>query len=268
MLSLKTADRNAISTALGIAPNDTAISQLALLLGGLSAVTTRKASIAIALPPNRARADISAAFHHLPHLKIGGDAAKVIVKRGEAPNEGSLQTISLPPTTSQPLLQKSSLKNEAGRTPLTAGRRAQPAATGRLGMTRATQVATALGVSPTELPDYPTVVGKLEEASSCAYHRSKNGRADGVLFISVASQGDATSLLQGLGFASGERKGQSVWGGVTYRRICPQTETMSSASVALSPAGCDITIGVGEPLTMPASITSYTTGMPATPPEE
>lgn len=139
---------------------------------------------------------------------------------------------------------------------------------GKRGLTRASQVVTALGVSTEEIPNYPTVVQKLGDALTCEHRQSKNSRADGVLYISVPSQGDATSLLEGLGFNRTGSSGGSVWGGLRYQRVCQHTETKSSASLALTPSGCDITIGLGEPLTESFSATPFSFPRPLTPAEE
>jgi hypothetical protein len=129
---------------------------------------------------------------------------------------------------------------------------------GELGLTRTSEVVAALGLSTGEIPDYPTVVQKLGGALTCEHRPSKNSRTEGVLYITVQNQGDATSLLEGLGFNRSASNGGSVWSGSRYQRVCQHTETKSSASLVLTPSGCDITIGLGEPLNESFSATPYT----------
>lgn len=251
-------ERHAISTALGIAPKDTAIAQLSLVLNGLSTISARGSSITIPVPPHLVRSDITGAFDHLPHIQIGGDATKVLATRTAQPVAEALETLVAPQRESLHAPQDTDRVSCKRATP-TLGVKAQPSSpVAKLGLTRASKVVDALGVSTGEIPDYPTVVQKLGGALTCEHRQSKNSRTEGVLYITVQSQGDATSLLEGLGFNRTVSNGGSVWGGLRYQRVCQQTETKSSASLALTPSGCDITIGLGEPLTESFSATPYT----------
>jgi hypothetical protein len=258
MPPIQSTERHTISSALGIAPEDTAIAQLSLVLGGLSTISTRGSLITIPIPPHLVRSDITAAFDHLPHIQIGGDATKILARRTTEHGADALEGLIVPQRGSlhaRGVNQRVPYKEETSVRKV----RTQPSSpVGRQGLTRASQVATALGVSTGEIPDYPTVVHKLGEALTYEHRQSKNTRADGVLYITVRSQGDATSLLEGLGFKPKESGSASVWGVLWYQRVCQHTETKSSASLAPDPqSGCQITISLGEPLSESLSVTPY-----------
>ena len=258
MPPLQSTERHIISNALGIAPEDTAIAQLSLVLRGLSTISARGSSITIPIPPHLVRSDITGVFDHLPHIKISGDNKKVLATRTTDFRGEALEALVVPQGVSLHSRRDTQQVSSRAESPVQKLSTQPSSPVGRQGLTRASQVATALGVSTGEIPDYPTVVHKLGEALTYEHRQSKNTRADGVLYITVRSQGDATSLLEGLGFKPKESGSASVWGVLWYQRVCQHTETKSSASLAPDPqSGCQITISLGEPLSEALSVTPY-----------
>ena len=257
MPPLQSTERHIISSALGIAPEDTAIAQLSLVLGGLSTISARESSITIPIPPHLVRSDITAAFDHLPHIQIGGDATKILARRTTEHGADALEGLIVPQRDSLHARGETKLASSKQETSVRKVRTQPSSPVGRLGLNRAAQVATALGIAIGEMLDYPTVVRKLGEALTCDHRQYKNSRADGAIHVAVRSQGDATALLEGLGFNRNGRDSGSVWGGLQYQRVCQHTDTKSIASLALTPSGCGITISLGEPLTESWSATPY-----------
>jgi hypothetical protein len=268
MPQFQVTERHAISTALGIPPEHTAIAQLSLVLGGLATISARGSSITIPLPPHLVRSDITGVFDHLPHIHIGGDATKVLATRTTEPRAQEPEALTVPPRDSLRAPRDTHQVSCKKETPARKVSDQASSSVGKRGLTRASQVATALGVSTGEIPDYPTVVQKLGEALNCEHRLSRNSRTDGVLYITVRTQDDATSLLKGLGFNRTGSAGGSVWGGLRYQRVCQATATKSSASLALTERGCDITIGLGESLTESFSATPYSFHRPMRAPED
>jgi hypothetical protein len=264
MRQLQSMERHAISNALGIAPEHTAITQLSLLLNGLSTISARESSVTIPVPQHLVRSDITRVFDQLPHIQIAGDHIRVLATRTTKPAAEPLAALSAPQRDILPAPQDTQQVSHAQDTKRVAHKRETPvqrvsthssSPVGELGLIRASEVVEALGVSTGEIPHYPTVVQKLGDALS--YERpvpTTRSRTDGVLYITVPSLGDATSLLEGLGFDRTRSSSGSVWSGLRFQRVCQRTETKSSASLALTRSGCDITIGLGEPLTESFSV--------------
>lgn len=256
MPSSQSMERNTIATALGIAPEHTALGLLSFTLGGLSTISARGSSITIPIPAHAVRSDITDIFRDLPHIELRGDTTKVIARRAQVPLFEPLNELSLPPAPSQDAPQatspgsgRSALRvSKTSKSTRPSDREARPTQAARLGTTRATMVADALGVPSWQFSNYPDVVCKLGDATKCEHRPTKNSRAAAFLYISVESQRDATTLLDSLGFMRVGSTGGGAWAAVRYEKVCLDTDTKSSASLALTLDGCDITISLGEPL--------------------
>jgi hypothetical protein len=222
-----------VATALGVSPSTKELSMLSVLIGGLSSISVKDASITIRIPEHLVRADVELTLKDIGGIALSGDARTIIVTRADKAVEStppSLTELRLPPPPARsPDTLKPELLDPRVRN-------------------RASQLLETLEMSLAEAPNYLGVIAVLEKVSSFTIRETKNTRSDGCIFISAETQDDARSLLEGLGFTRASTTSGNLWAGLSYQRICHRSETKASASIAHTARGCDISIEYGEPL--------------------
>jgi hypothetical protein len=240
--------RDTIASVLGISTTAKELSLLSTLLGGLSCVSIRGSSIVISLPGHLVRSDIEPTLNSIPGITLSGDSTLVVATRSAERSTAtplSLQTISLPQVPSSAMSEPSptepTIRNrELDCTPMPVNKQTRQ---------RGSQLLETLGLNLAEAPNYLVVLSVLDKASQFAIRETKHTRSDGFIVISVETQNDATSLLDGLGFRRVSAPNGNLWAGLSYQRVCHISETKASASIAHTARGCALTIEYGEPLT-------------------
>ena len=247
------ASRETVATALGVSPSAKELSILSTLLGGLSTVSVRDASVTIPIPRHLARVDVEHTLQRIPAITLSGDATTIIATRSDspvAPAPQSLSELKLPPPTPRaPEVDRAEVPPE--RSPLTG----QPKPLDPRVRQRATQLLEALEMPLGGVHSKLSMIAVLEKASGFIIRETKNTRSDGFILISVENQDDASALLEALGFRRSSASQGSLWRGLLYQRVCHQSETKASASIAHTERGCDVTIEYGEPLTDSRTVT-------------
>lgn len=251
-----------VAIALGVSPSTKELSMLSVLIGGLSRISVKDASITIRIPEHLVRADVEQTLQGLPSITLSGDARTIIATRADKPVEStppSLTELKLPPPL--PSTQEvNGTKAPPARSPKTLNPRPKdPRA-----RNRASQLLEALEISLAEVPNYLGVIAVLEKASGFIIRETKNTRSDGCIFISAETKADACALLDGLGFTRASAKNGNLWAGLSYQRMCHHSETKASASIAHTARGCDVTIEYGEPLTDSRAVTREYSAMAST----
>lgn len=239
--------RERVATALGLSPSAKELSILSSLLGGLSTVSVRGTSVTIPIPKHLVRTDVEYTLKTLPALTLSGDETTIIATRSDSPVAPApllLTELELPPPPPRaPEVDRAEVQPE--RSPGTG----QPKPLDPRVRQRASQLLDALEVPLGGVHDNLSMIAVLQKASSFIIRETKNTRSDGCIFISVENQDDANALLKDLGFTRASAKHGNVWAGLSYQRVCHQSETKASASIAHTARGCDVTIEYGEPLT-------------------
>ena len=241
-----------MATALGLSPSAKELSILSSLLDGLSTVSVRGTSVTIPIPKHLVRTDVEHTLQSLPALTLSGDATTIIATRSDSPVAPApllLTELKLPPPPPRaPEVDRAEVPPE--RSPGTC----QPKPLDPRVRQRATQLLEALEIPLGEVHG-KRMIAVLEKASGFIIRETKNTRSDGFILISVENQDDASALLEALGFRRSSASQGSLWRGLLYQRVCHQSETKASASIAHTERGCDVTIEYGEPLTDSRTVT-------------
>jgi hypothetical protein len=246
------ASRETVANALGVSPSVKELSLLSAMLGGLSTVSVGDVSVAIPIPRHLARVDVEHTLQRIPAITLSGDATTIIATRSDspvAPAPLSLTELKLPPPTRRvPEVDRAKVPPEGS--PGTG----QPKPLDPRVRQRASQLLEALEIPLREVHG-KRMIAVLKKASGFIIRETKNTRSDGCIFINLDNQGDASALLEALGFRRSSASQGSLWRGLLYQRVCHQSDTKASASIALTARGCDITIEYGEPLTDSQTVT-------------
>jgi hypothetical protein len=254
--------RERVATALGLSPSAKELSILSSLLGGLSTVSVRGTSVTIPIPKHLVRTDVEHTLQSLPALTLSGDETTIIATRSDspvAPAPLSLTELKLPPPTPRaPEVDRAEVPPERS------SGTGQPKPLDPRVRQRATQLLEALEMPLGGVHSKLSMIAVLEKASGFIIRETKNTRSDGFILISVENQDDASALLVGLGFTRTSAKHGNVWAGLSYQRVCHQSDTKASASIAHTARGCDVTIEYGEPLTDSRTVTREYSAMSST----
>jgi hypothetical protein len=235
--------REIVATALGLSPSAKELSILSSLLDGFSNVSVRGTSVTIPIPQHLVRTDVEYTLKTLPALTLSGDETTIIATRSDTPVAPApllLTELKLPPPPPRaPEVDRDEVPPE--RSPWTG----QPKPLDSQVRQRASQLLEALEIP---LGGVHNMIAVLEKASGFIIRESKNTRSDGCIFIRVENQDEASALLEALGFRRSSARQGSLWRGLLYQRVCHESDTKASASIAHTAHGCDVTIQYGEPL--------------------
>lgn len=200
----------------------------------------------IRVPWHLVREDIEPSLRQLPGISISGDSSKIVATRTDTTESGLPSPLAelRPPIPSPLNSEPSRIHKPLRRAPKTPA----PKPVNETTRQRAAALMEVLELTLTDAPNYSGMVLALDKAQSFRIRETKHTRSDGCVFMTLEKQGDAITLLEGLGFKRPVVTSGSLWGGLSYHRVSPQSETRASATIANTARGCELTIEYGEPL--------------------